>query len=130
MVRASTASVIVMQLLRNISLCSNTLVHLIISSVSQRTRHVCPIADRGTYLTMRPFVSPLHIDDHYQDDRQPKRSEHAHQRSFTVGPVHKSSRKPLKNGCRTFPSADLARYSISARSCGSTQWALCAIFFE
>jgi hypothetical protein len=42
---------------------------------------------------------------------------------------HKSSRSPLKNGCRTFPSADFARYSISASSSGSTQIALCAIFF-
>jgi hypothetical protein len=30
-----------------------------------------------------------------------------------------SSRRPRKKGCRTFPSADVARYSISARSCGS-----------
>src|ERR1700719_108584 len=29
---------------------------------------------------------------------------------------HRSSRKPLKNGCRTFPSADFALYSISANS--------------
>ena len=28
---------------------------------------------------------------------------------------------PLKNGCRTFPSADFARYSISASNSGSTQ---------
>jgi hypothetical protein len=38
-----------------------------------------------------------------------------------------SSRRPRKKGCRTFPSLDLARYSISARSCGSTQmprWAI------
>jgi hypothetical protein len=28
---------------------------------------------------------------------------------------------PLKNGCRTLPSADLVRYSISASSDGSTQ---------
>src|SRR5512147_211025 len=27
---------------------------------------------------------------------------------------------PLKSGCRTLPSADFARYSISARSSGST----------
>ena len=31
---------------------------------------------------------------------------------------------PLKNGCRTFPSADFARYSISASSFGSTQMPL------
>jgi hypothetical protein len=35
--------------------------------------------------------------------------------------------QPLKNGCRTFPSADFARYSISARSFGSTQMPLCPI---
>jgi hypothetical protein len=40
---------------------------------------------------------------------------------------HRSSRRPLKNGWRTFPSADLARYSISASSFGSTQMPLCAI---
>ena len=33
---------------------------------------------------------------------------------------YRSSRMPLKNGCRTLPSADLARYSISAESDGST----------
>ena len=27
---------------------------------------------------------------------------------------HRSSRKPLKNGCRTLPSADFARYLVSA----------------
>jgi uncharacterized LabA/DUF88 family protein len=40
---------------------------------------------------------------------------------------HRSSRSPLKNGCRTLPSADFARYSISASSSGSTQmprWAM------
>src|SRR5258708_23093118 len=36
---------------------------------------------------------------------------------------------PLKNGCRTLPSADLARYSISASNDGSTQTPRCAIFF-
>src|SRR6478735_4291637 len=40
---------------------------------------------------------------------------------------HKSSRKPLKKGCRTLPSADFARYSISASSSGSTQMPLCAM---
>ncbi|MGY3464448.1 hypothetical protein ACVWWR_004290 [Bradyrhizobium sp. LM3.2] len=34
-----------------------------------------------------------------------------------------------KNGCRTFPSPDFARYSISASSFGSTQVPLCAILF-
>ena|ERR1700722_14355667 len=42
---------------------------------------------------------------------------------------HRSSRKPLKNGCRTFPSADFALYSISANSFGSTQMPLWAIRF-
>lgn len=32
---------------------------------------------------------------------------------------------PLKDGCRTLPSADLPRYSTSARSFGSTQKPLC-----
>jgi hypothetical protein len=32
---------------------------------------------------------------------------------------HKSSRRPLKIGWRTLPSADLARYSISANKVGS-----------
>lgn len=41
----------------------------------------------------------------------------------------RSSRNPLKNGCRTLPSADLARYSTSANSFGSTQMPLCAIRF-
>src|SRR3954447_3928718 len=47
-----------------------------------------------------------------------------------IGPdgcAHRSSRRPLKKGWRTFPSADLARYSIPARSSGSTQMPLCAI---
>jgi hypothetical protein len=34
---------------------------------------------------------------------------------------HKSSPMPLKNGWRTLPSADVARYSISASNEGSTQ---------
>jgi hypothetical protein len=37
-----------------------------------------------------------------------------------VGDHHRSSRRPLKKGCRTLPSADFARYSISARCFGST----------
>jgi hypothetical protein len=37
-----------------------------------------------------------------------------------LAPVHRSSRRPLKNGWRALPSADLARYSISAISEGST----------
>src|SRR5438105_98185 len=41
---------------------------------------------------------------------------------------YRSSRRPLKNGCRTFPSADFARYSISASNDGSTQIPRCAIF--
>jgi hypothetical protein len=41
---------------------------------------------------------------------------------------HRSSRMPLKNGCRTFPSADFARYSISASNDGSAQTPRCAIF--
>jgi hypothetical protein len=44
-----------------------------------------------------------------------------------AGVHHKSSRNPLKNGWRTFPSTDFARYSISASSFGSTQMPLCAI---
>ena len=39
---------------------------------------------------------------------------------YLLPTFHKSSRKPLKNGCRTLPSADLARYPISAESDGST----------
>jgi hypothetical protein len=35
--------------------------------------------------------------------------------------VHKSSRMPLKNGWRSFPSVDLARYSTSANNDGFTQ---------
>ena len=41
----------------------------------------------------------------------------------------RSSRRPRKIGCRTFPSADFARYSISASSFGSTQMPLCATRF-
>jgi hypothetical protein len=37
---------------------------------------------------------------------------------------HRFSRKPLKKGCRTLPSADMARYSISANNFGSTQMSL------
>ena len=37
---------------------------------------------------------------------------------------HRFSRKPLKKGCRTLPSADMARYSISANNFGSTQMPL------
>jgi hypothetical protein len=37
---------------------------------------------------------------------------------------HRSSRRPLKKGWRTFPAADLARYSISAFSSGSAQMPL------
>jgi hypothetical protein len=44
------------------------------------------------------------------------------------GLVHRSSRMPLKNGWRTLPAADFARYSISASSDGSTQMPRCAIF--
>jgi hypothetical protein len=36
-------------------------------------------------------------------------------------PAHRSSRRPLKKGCRTLPSADLARYSTSASNFGSTR---------
>jgi hypothetical protein len=41
----------------------------------------------------------------------------------------KSSRSPLNTGCRALPSADLALYSISAMSAGSTQMPRCAILF-
>lgn len=34
------------------------------------------------------------------------------------GVHHRSSRSPLKKGCRTFPSADFARYSISTNTLG------------
>jgi hypothetical protein len=37
-----------------------------------------------------------------------------------LAPVHRSSRRPLKNGWCSLPSADFARYSISAISEGST----------
>ena len=47
--------------------------------------------------------------------------------SDDVSSVHKSSRMPLKTGWRTLPSADFARYSISARISGSTQMPLYAI---
>lgn len=43
------------------------------------------------------------------------------------GITHMSSRTPLKNGCRTLPSADFVRYSISAFNSDSTQMPLCAI---
>jgi hypothetical protein len=39
----------------------------------------------------------------------------------------RSTRRPLKKGWRTLPSADFARYSISASSSGSTQMPRCAI---
>jgi hypothetical protein len=39
---------------------------------------------------------------------------------------HRSSRRPLKNGCRTFPSTDFARYSISASNDGSTHMPRCS----
>jgi hypothetical protein len=39
------------------------------------------------------------------------------EQSWITGPPS----DPPKNGCRTFPSADLARYSISARNLGSTK---------
>ena len=41
--------------------------------------------------------------------------------SSAPSPSHRSSRMPLKNGCRTLPSADFARYSISASNDGSTR---------
>jgi hypothetical protein len=44
-----------------------------------------------------------------------------------IGIHHRSSRRPRKKGWRTFPSADFARYSISASSLGSTQMPLCAM---
>jgi hypothetical protein len=45
-------------------------------------------------------------------------------------PSHATSwRQSLYRGCRTLPSADFARYSISASSSGSTQMPLCAIRF-
>jgi len=40
------------------------------------------------------------------------------------GGAHRSSRNPLKDGCRRWPLADLARYSISALRRGSTQMPL------
>ncbi len=43
-------------------------------------------------------------------------------------PHPRSSRTPLKNGWRSLPSADFARYSTSASNCGSTQMPLWAIF--
>jgi hypothetical protein len=46
-----------------------------------------------------------------------------------LAPVHRSSRMPLKTGWRTLPSADFARYSISASNEGSTQTPRCAILF-
>jgi hypothetical protein len=45
-----------------------------------------------------------------------------------LAPAHRSSRIPLKKGWRTLPSADFARYSISASSEGSTQMPRSAIF--
>jgi hypothetical protein len=43
---------------------------------------------------------------------------------FQADPIktttHRSSRRPLKNRCRTLPSADFALYSISASRSGST----------
>src|SRR5712671_3468805 len=61
--------------------------------------------------------------EHAEDDRDddgPPHQGHA--------PAHKSSRMPLKKGWRTLPSADFARYSISANSDGSTQIPRCPIF--
>jgi len=43
--------------------------------------------------------------------------------------IYKSSRMPRKNGCRTFPSGDFARCSISASSFGSTHIPLYATRF-
>src|SRR5204863_8929092 len=71
--------------------------------------------------------------------RQRRRSRLSRRTSANFSPVHpmlafvsevhqRSSRMPLKNGWRTLPSADLVRYSISARSEGSTQTPRCAIF--
>jgi hypothetical protein len=37
------------------------------------------------------------------------------------GIAHKCSPTPLKNGCRTFPSVDFARYLISAGGDGSPE---------
>ena len=42
---------------------------------------------------------------------------------------HGSSRRPRKNGCRTFPLGRLRSISISANNFGSTQTPLCAIRF-
>src|ERR1700730_1891401 len=44
-----------------------------------------------------------------------------------IGIHHRSSRRPRKKGWRTFPSADFARYSISASNLGSTQTPLWAM---
>lgn len=52
---------------------------------------------------------------------------HCQKRSNVIH--HRSSRRPRKNRCLTFPSADFARYSISASSFGSTQMRLCTIRF-
>jgi hypothetical protein len=38
---------------------------------------------------------------------------------------HRSSRSPLKNGCRTLPWADFARYSISASNDAQPDAAMC-----
>src|SRR2546423_9633327 len=72
--------------------------------------------------------------------RQRRRSRLSRRTSANFSPLHpmlafvsevhqRSSRMPLKTGCRTLPSADFSRYSISASNSGSTHIPRCAIFF-
>jgi hypothetical protein len=66
-------------------------------------------------------LSPKEVNSVGYNGRYAGRAKHHRSRLLLIGPVHRSSRSPLKNGCLSFPSADLARYSISASSTGSTQ---------
>ena len=81
---------------------------------------------RTTHPSELKQYNPRHENQHCSDDENYSNRDGCVPHEMT--PVHRSPRKPLKNGWRTLPSADFARYSISANSSGSTQMPRCAIF--
>jgi hypothetical protein len=82
-------------------------------------RHLCKFGSELHHSSERKVSCGEHTEEDGDDDSPPHQGH---------GPAHKSSRMPLKKGWRTLPSADFARYSISANSDGSTQMPRCAIF--
>jgi hypothetical protein len=82
-------------------------------------RHLCKFVSELHHSSERKVSCDEHTEEDGNDDSSPHQGR---------GPAHKSSPMPLKKGWRTLPSADFARYSISANSDGLTQTPRCAIF--